>query len=141
MTRHQDSRHNSQHAFASVVRENVIAGEKPTNQQHPDRRSPMEHTEARHVTLLQSALGNQTEFSVGTPGLVSLDRSRRLSSTLKPVVQASGVNPFHGIFNEGFGGMMPASAERHSIHRAVDSVLLESSAHNRFAISAEGFDG
>ena len=44
-------------------------------------------------------------------------------------------------FNEGFGGMMPTPAERHSIHRAVDSVLLESSAHNRFAISAEGFDG
>ena len=64
-----------------------------------------------------------------------------LSNTLKRVIQTPSVNPFHGIFNEGFGGMMPTPAERHSIHRAVDSVLLESSAHNRFAISAESFDG
>jgi hypothetical protein len=66
---------------------------------------------------------------------------KKLSNTLKRVVQTPGVNPFHGIFNERLGGMMSASAERHSIHRSIDSVLLESSAHNRFAVSVEGFDG
>ena len=37
--------------------------------------------------------------------------------------------------------MMSTPSEGHSIHCSVDTILLELSADNRFAIGSEGFDG
>ena len=53
-----------------VVRENVIAGAKPKNQQHPDR-SSLDGSLRRQGMELHGLWRNQTEFSVGTTAIVS----------------------------------------------------------------------
>jgi hypothetical protein len=59
-----------QPSLLAVVRENVIAGEEPKNQQHPERSSLTgAYEDEACVTLLhgfwRNLLKDQTEFSIG----------------------------------------------------------------------------